>query len=67
LVVVDGATIIRQTLLAIDAGVKIKWTSIVEEGIANELVEIQSGGHAVVATFVGKFDLGNYLIIGLNA
>ena len=67
LVVVDGATIIRQTLLAVDAGVKIEWTSIVEEGIANELVEIQSSGHAVIATFVRKFDLGNDLIVGFNA
>ena len=67
LVVVDGATIVRQTLLAIDAGVKIEWTSVVEKGIANKLVEIESGGHTVVATFVAKFDLWNNLIVGFDA
>ncbi len=55
MVKVDGAAVVGEALLKIEACIKTVGTLVVQEGIADKLLGIDARGEAVIALFVIEF------------
>ena len=67
LVKVDGAAVVGETLLEVEAGVEARRAAVVEKGVADELLGVEAGCETVIALFVVELDLRHDVVVGFDA
>ena len=67
LVKIDGAAVVGEALLKIEAGVEAGRAAVVEKGVADELLGVETGAEAIVAFFVVELDLWHHVVVGFYA